>query len=120
MEKFKETKLVNVLTYTGSGCMILFMLSLILATINQMFIIGFLFIPLAGLFIIPAKILSKRDKYTGTLLDYFKVKLLKVKSIDDLYKIREEFESLATEQSGNKTFYCLSFPVDIKKLHQQK
>ena len=115
MKKFKENKIASILSTIGVSLFLLWFVCLFLMIFNMIFGIGFLLLPIAGIFIGISYTFSKRDEYTKTFLKYIDNKIYNSKNLEDLNSVLNEFETLAIE---NK-LYCLSFPNDIRKRHEK-
>lgn len=114
MEKFKEIRIVKISDYVSVTIALMFFLSLIIGAFYHPFLVGFLLLPIAIIPLLISKSLSKKDEYTRNFITYMKSKVKKAKSLNELNKILNEFESLAIEDN----MICLSFPLDIKTMHR--
>ena len=83
--------------------------------------VGFFFLLCAslvfggGLFGAIVSGLSKKDEYTSKFIKYMRNRLNEAYTKKELYSILGEFEELAVENG----MYCLSYPVDLKRIHQE-
>jgi hypothetical protein len=115
MDRIKERKIVTVLSVIGASLMIIWLICLFLMIFNLIFGVGFLLLPIAGVFLILANVFDKKDTYTSQFIRYMKCKLKDARTLEELKVILKEFEDLAIENN----MYCLSYPVDIRKIHEE-
>lgn len=123
--EWKENKVVDVIGNIGVASFILGFVSLVVILLFSLFGIisidygivsffGGMFLAIP--FFLIAGRLSTKDKYTRVFIADIENKLRNAKSKQDLINLKEFFENEAIGESG-KT-YRLSFPADLKRLHQ--
>ena len=115
MEKFKEIKSVEVSNVIVAILMIAFLLCLFLSIFWHEFLIGILILPCSIPFAVFAFTASKRDEYTRNFIKLIENRLSKDVSLDDLKHTEMVFTHLAIENDR----YCLSFPISLRKIHNE-
>ena len=115
MEKFKEKRIVNICNTITLIIGIMWVLCLIIAIFNHQFLLGFLLLPCCIPFIVMSSILSDKNKYASDFLVYIRGKLSKATTLDELIAVEKEFLHLATDGK----MYCLSYPTDLRKIHNE-
>ena len=115
MEKFEEKKIVNILQTVSVVLFFLFLTSLLLIILNEVFMFGFLFIPLSFLFLTISKIISNKGKYSSQFIDYMENKVNNSKTIGELEDCLNEFNFLVIRNG----MYDLEYPTDLRRIHQK-
>lgn len=116
MQEFKEKKIVKILDYIALTLIILGFLSLLLSFIDLILLACFIIFLLISIpFGILSFYFSDKNKYTNDFIKYIELKLSNVKTYTDLIEIKNEFNKLAIKDN----VYCLSYPVNIKQLHNK-
>jgi hypothetical protein len=115
MEKFEEKKIVNILQTVSVVLFFLFLTSLLLTILNEVFVFGFLFIPLSFLFLTISKMISNKGKYSSQFIDYMENKVNNSSTIGELEDCLDEFNFLAIRNG----MYDLEYPTDLRRIHQK-
>jgi len=115
MEKFKEKKSVIICNQIGAFTTLVFLLSVFISIFYPKALFG-MFSLLVGLpLAIYVKIVSDKEKYTSTFIDYMELKINNAKTLEEFKEIYKEFDYLAIEDDR----YALSFPNDLKSLQSK-
>lgn len=116
MEKFKEKKIVTVLTYLLTASFVSFIVLFGIGMFHTKLLLP-AFINIISVFAIAVLILllETRDKYTARLLEYFRNKLSCAETLEEHIEMLNEFESLCVENGR----YILSFHNDLRDIHKQ-
>lgn len=115
MEKFKEKRIVKILNIITGVLMLSWLVGLLLVLVSDKFLITFVLLPCILPFAITASVLSQKNKYTKEFLAHMREKLSKIRTLEELLEIKKEFEDLAIKDG----VYYLSFPGDLKNIHQE-
>ena len=115
MEKFKEKKSVIICNQIGSFTTLVFLLSVFISIFYPKALFG-MFSLLVGLpLAIYVKIVSDKEKYTSTFIDYMELKIDNAKTLEEFKELNKEFDYLAIEDDR----YVLSFPNDLKSIQSK-
>lgn len=107
MEKFKKTKLVNILESLLLVLLILFLACMFVSIFETRFIIGILLVPIATVLISVSSSLSNEEEYVQNLISYIQRKLEVAYTLEDHVKILDEFDGLVIE---NGTYVIKATP----------
>lgn len=127
MEKFVESKFVTRSVNIGLGSLLIGLLFALIAVTTSIFLeftdwwTAFCFIFGTGLVFGGALFgaivgrFSKRDEYTSKFIKYIRLRLSEAYTKEELESLLREFGELAIEGGT----YCLSYPVDLRRIHQE-
>lgn len=116
MEKFKEKRSSEVLLVISVIMGILSLITFFIGLFtNSMIGLGILGLPISAILTFISKGLSTQDSYTREFLLYMRKKLKSAKTLEELYQIEKEFRELAIKDK----MYNLSFPMDLRQIHQE-
>lgn len=127
MEKFVESKFVTRSVNIGLLSFLLGVIFALVAGVTSIFVeftdwwIKFCFI--FGVILVFGGSLygaivgrfSKRDEYTSKFIKYIRIRLSEAYTKEELESLLREFGELAIEGGT----YCLSYPVDLRRIHQE-
>jgi hypothetical protein len=114
MEKFKEKKIVYILSSIAIVMTLMGLVSLPLMSIHHLFGFGFILLLPAFIILLISNTLSEQNSYTSEFLRYIENKYEECTSLDELYNLRDEFEELAFDEDDG---YSLSYPRTVKELY---
>ncbi len=114
MEKFKENRVAHIAEMTTMFMMIGWLLGIFIGLFYHPFLFSILLLPVALIPIAISFAFSTRDKYTSKFLEYMRVKIDNVITLEDALEVEKEFRSLAIEDNQ----YCLSWPQTLKYMHR--
>jgi hypothetical protein len=114
MKKFKEKKIVYILSSIAIVMTLMGLVSLPLMSIHHLFGFGFILLLPAFIILLISNTLSEQNSYTSEFLRYIENKYEECTSLDELYNLRDEFEELAFDEDDG---YSLSYPRTVKELY---